>query len=91
MNLSAQLQTKEQSSKLNDNYIIVDENDCYWSEEEGGRFSRGALYEKTFATRVDGERYAESKCISGKVIRHSTHWTGGMPFIYDSSKYNLRN
>ena len=59
-------------------YIITDDG-CYWSEEEGGRFSGGALYEKTFTTRDDAKKYMKDKNIYGKVTRHSDHWTCRMP------------
>lgn len=89
---SVKFQPSTEASKT-DNYIIISPNlegfpgqPLYWSEEEGGRFSGGPLYEKTFKTRGEAEDYIEQKKIDGIAVKHSTHWTGGMPMIYDSGK-----
>jgi hypothetical protein len=90
---TVKVQGLAQPKKGKDGYIIIDpENDflpdepMYWSEEEGGRFSGGALYEKTFRTHKDAEDYINLKNIKGVVIPHSQHWTGGTAIMYDSNK-----
>lgn len=68
-------------STLNSDSIY---NIGYWSEEEGGRFSIGALYEKTFPTQSGAEAYMAEHKIKGLVIPHSQHWTYGTAILYDS-------
>lgn len=85
--VSFSVQSKHTGKKANDNWIIVDKDGCYWSEEEKGRYSNGALYEKTFETKKQAQKYIdEYKIDGGFPISHSTHWTGKMPITFDTGK-----
>ena len=58
----------------NVNYIIKgskDGNHGHWSEEEGGRFSAGALREKIFQTKLEAEKYNKCKNINGIIIPYN--------------------
>lgn len=89
---TVKIQGCAQPKKGKDGYIIVNPEEIfldgpvYWSDEEGGRFSGGALYEKTFRSHKDAEDYRQKKNIKGIVIPHSQHWTGGTAIMYDSDK-----
>lgn len=68
-------------------FIITDDQNGYWSEEEGGRFSQGALYERVFYSKKEANSYIKKHGIKGTATPHSEHWTGSMPILYDSNKH----
>ena len=86
MKTASRLKPKTKAKTKFSVYIICDNNGGYWSEEEGGRFSGGALYEKVFATEAQAEKYKQDKKINGSVQPISNHWIGSMSIIFDSSK-----
>lgn len=54
-------------------YIIIGNDNSYYSEEEGGRFSGGALIVKEFSSLKEAKDYIRKNKIKGKAILHNKH------------------
>lgn len=70
-------------------YIIVDASNSYYSSEERGRFSHGALFEKTFYFKWWAYLFKWWYKIDGKIMLHEKHWTYTMP-LKVIMKFNIK-